>query len=355
MNAALAGLSRAVPRTVQTCLRLLAVLLLSAQVCPGAKQTAQPDSFAELVQRTTSADVNDRLDAVAELGKSERAEAIPALVAALSDSSAAVRTSAADGLHRLPGIGRSADARQALLKLLSDENDRVRASAIWSLSHIGGPGVVDEAVRLGRNDASGVVRFRAVWGLAFLKDRRALPAAVDALGDYNNSVRERSALLAIEALADKTIVPRLITQRRHVLPATRRVVMFLLAKYGRGNRQAMAALDEGLQDPDATVRGEAALSLGKLRSRRSSKLLIAALGDRDEHVRGSAAYALGLIGDKANAASLRPLLNDSHAFVRAVTAESLQLLGDKTARPPSGFRAAELFTFPIHTRPDVDN
>jgi HEAT repeat protein len=102
------------------------------------------------------------------------------------------------------------------------------------------------------------------------------------------------------------------------------------------------------------VRGEAAISLGKLRARKSLPTLQPALQDPDDHVRGSAAYGIGLMGDPAVVPLLRPLLHDNSAFVRAVTADSLQTLGDRTAKPPEGFKSSELFTFPIYSHEQKD-
>ncbi len=205
---------------------------------------------------------------------------------------------------------------------------------------------------LATNDASGVVRFRAVWGLASCGDKSVLPIDLNALGDYNNAVRERSALLALDALADRSVVPLLLKQRNNILPDTRRVIMYLLAKYG--DSSVIPALVEGLKDPDGLVRAEAAISLGKLRARKSVDALPPLLKDPDDHVRGSVAYALGLMGDPSGMVLLRSLTQDNSAFVRAVAAESLQKLGDKTARPPEGFKAAELFTFPIYSPEQKD-
>jgi len=50
--------------------------------------------------------------------------------------------------------------------------------------------------------------------------------------------------------------------------------------------------------------------------------------------------------------ALVALLKDDAPFVRATAAESLQLLGDRTAQPPAGFRAVELFSYPLHN-PDT--
>src|SRR5207244_631274 len=112
--------------------------------------------------------------------------------------------------------------------------------------------------------ASGVVRFRAVWGLAFVGEKSALPTVIDALGDANDSVRERAALLSLERLADKSVGDRLLPQAANPFAPTRRVVMYLLAKYG--DKSAESALLAGLKDSEPLVRAEAALALGKRRA-----------------------------------------------------------------------------------------
>jgi HEAT repeat protein len=298
---------------------------------------AETDSSRQQLERLAgwlrSPDEGEREDAIRELANLHSPEAFSLMLHGLQDTNAAIRASAAWSLVLAPS---SPETIIALRKVLADDNDRVRASAIW----------LPDVVRLATNDASGIVRFRAVWGLAFIHDKSALPVAIHALGDYNNSVRERSALLAIDAMADKSsVIPLLLTQRNNVLPATRRIVMYLLAKYG--DASAVPSLIDGLKDKDALVRGEAAISLGKLHARKTLTALQPALQDPDDHVRGSAAYGLGLMGDPAGVALLRPLLKDDSAFVRAVAADSLQTLGDRTAKPPEGFKSSELFTFPI--------
>jgi len=126
------------------------------------------------------------------------------------------------------------------------------------------------------------------------------------------------------------VLPLLLKQRHNILPATRRVVMYLLAKYGDGS--VIPGLVEGLNDTDALVRAEAAISLGKLHARKDLDALQPLLKDPDEHVRGSTAYAIGLMGDPSGVTLLRSLSEDNNAFVRAVAAESLQKLGTKQLR-----------------------
>ena len=337
--------------------RQLARWLLTGSVAfllafsPAFAQTPPPKTDPQLdriARWLNSKDESVRLEAVRELSQIRKPEAADLLLKALADTSASVRGAAAWTVESAP------DPRivSKLRDLLSDQNEQVRAAAVWSLSHTGGSAVLPDVIRLGKDDPSSVVRFRAVWGLAFIGDKSALPAVIDALGDSNPSVRERSALLALEKLADATVGKRLLEMKSHPSGSTRRLVMYLLYRYG--DSAAVPALVEGLKDFDPLVRGQAALSLGKLRAKSALVPLISLLKDPDEHVRGSAAYAVGLVGDRSAAKDLRPLSEDQSAFVRAVTAESLQRLGDKTATPPDGFKAEELFTFPIYSPEHAD-
>jgi HEAT repeat protein len=315
---------------------LTACLFLANIVCA---QQADPQ-LARLARWLKSPDASVRLDAVRELATLPPARSTPLMIGALKDPSAEIRGAAAWQLSQ----AKAPRVVEALRPLLKDDDDRVRAAATWSLSHVGGKAVLPDIIPLCRNDASGIVRFRAVWGLAFIGDKSALPVVIEALGDYNASVRERSALLALEQLADATVPSRLQKQATNVFAPTRRIVMYLLARYH--DKTSLAVLLVGLQDNDALVRAEAALSLGKLHAQAATSDLCRLLKDPDEHARGAATYALGLIGDKD---ALRPMLQDEAAFVRAIAAESLQRLGDSSVKPPEGFAAAELFTYPIHS------
>jgi len=320
--------------------------LIFAQQTPTSANSAQ---LSRLDRWLRSPDESVREDAIRELSALRDPSATPLLLRGLQDSNEVIRATAAWSFC----LGSSnPEIISGLRKALNDGNDRVRASAVWSLSHIGGRAVLPDVVRMATNDASGIVRFRATWGLAFIRDKSALPVAVHALGDYNNSVRERSALLAIDALADKSLILLVLAQTNNVLPATRRIVMYVLAKYG--DQSVVPALINGLKDPDALVRGEAAIALGKLRARSALPALQGALRDPDDHVRGSAAYGVGLMGDAEGVSVLRPMLQDNSAFVRAVTADSLRTLGDRTVAPPEGFKSSELFTFPIYSPEQKD-
>jgi len=306
----------------------------------------EPDAKTRQIERLgrwlNSTDQQTRLDAVRELSNLPQPDALPLILVAIKDPASDVRAAAAWSLERFPDPHSIA----ALRVTLKDQDDRVRAASAWAISHIGGSAVLPDVEAL-ITDSSPLARFRAVWGLGIIGDRAALPVVVNALTDQNSSVRERAALLSLEMLKDNSLLPRLLKLANHPQPETRRIIMYLLARYG--NASVIPVLEAGLKDADPLVRGEAALSLGKLKARTALKDLAGAFADPDDHVRGSAAYAMELIGDPAAMDALRPLLKDQSAFVQAVAAEALLKLGDKTVKPPEGFKAAELFTFPIYS------
>ncbi|MEI6082834.1 MAG: HEAT repeat domain-containing protein [Verrucomicrobiota bacterium] len=311
----------------------------------GLLLAQEPESRLDRLTRwLRSPRASIREEAVTELDTVPINSALPLLLSALSDSSTVVRAAAASSLAR------TADKRAvpALRPLLKDDDEHVRAAAVWALCHTAGKAILPDVLSMCLDDASGIVRFRAVWGLAFIGDKSALPVAVAALGDYNTAVRERSALLALDVLADGTIGDRLVKQAKNIFPPTRRIVMYLFTRYGDA-KQAGLALQAGLKDGEPLVRAEAALALGRRHAKNVVPFLLPALQDDDDHVRGAAAHALGLLGEPSSREALRPLLQDEAAFVRAVAAESLQQLGDQTIKPPAGFRAADLFTYPIYS------
>ena len=326
--------------------RRFAVLWAIALSLGGAPARAvaaqQPASELDRLARwLKSDDPVVRVSAVRDLGGLPNPAVVPLLLSALPDPSPLVRGQAAWVLGRYP------DPRitPALQRLLADDNDRVRAAAVWSLCSVGGRAVVADVIRLARADPSNNVRFRAVWGFAKLREPSTLPVAIEALGDKSAAVRERGAVNAIGALADASVPRRLAAVANHPAPETRRLVMYLLARYP--GDVAVPTLRAALQDPQPNVRGEAALALGRLHARAAAVQVEALLRDPDEHVRGSAAHAAGLIGDPRLAASLRPLLQDEAPFVQAIAAESLNRLGDHSVKPPAGFQADKLFTFPM--------
>lgn len=87
-----------------------------------------------------------------------------------------------------------------------------------------------------------------------------------------------------------------------------------------------------LNDPDAMVRAQAAVKLGKSKDPDAVQFLVQALTDRDEEVRRATIEALGEIGDRSVAPkAIDVLVRDESPNVRRAAAVLLGKLGDRSA------------------------
>ena len=100
----------------------------------------------------------------------------------------------------------------------------------------------------------------------------------------------------------------------------------------RSDAVAMPLIN-ALQDPVATVRTQAATSLGALAIPAALPALIALLGDPDREVRAAAAIAAGKLGARQSLAALLEILRNGPREARRQAALSLRFLGDAEAVP----------------------
>jgi HEAT repeat protein len=256
------------------------------------------------------------------LGKLGDPQAVPALIQALGDSDSAVRRAAAEALG---AIG-DPQAVPALIQALGDRGSDVRRAAAEALGAIGDPQAVpplsvwahagEDAARdalqtlghpmLDLPQAVAQVVAQGAWGvliraLTCTQVREvvvglgapAVPALIQALGDWSENVR-RAAAEALGKLGDPQAVPPLI---------------------------------QALGDRSENVRRAAAEALGKLGDPQAVPALIEALGDWgdlwSENVRRAAAEALGKLGDPQ---AVPPLSVWAHAGEDAAR-NALQTLG----------------------------
>jgi HEAT repeat protein len=95
------------------------------------------------------------------------------------------------------------------------------------------------------------------------------------------------------------------------------------------------ALMKQLAHPDASVRSNAAWSLGELKDARAVEPLIAMLlGDKDDGVRIFAAFGLGKIGDARAVPALIAALDETDDNVLYAVAQALGKIGDDRAVEP---------------------
>jgi len=102
-------------------------------------------------------------------------------------------------------------------------------------------------------------------------------------------------------------------------------------------------LAKKLQDPDASVRVQAAVSLGETKDRRAVEPLLDALKDANPGVRSAAATALGALNDARAVEPLIQATTDNNAVVRSAAAMALGEIKDP--------RAVEVWTNALKAHP----
>lgn len=193
------------------------------------------------------------------------------------------------------------------------------------------------------------VRRRAARGAGRVRAVALGPALRAALGDETDEAVRSELVFALGLTNDPASLDLLLALARDERAAVRAGAVAALARHGAA--VPPATLLPALADPDAEVRGAAALALARLRGRRATTLatgagklpaldaptaraLLAALGrlavDADPEVRWRAAYALadGAALDPADGGEgrlrlLERLLDDPAPFVRLFAARGL--------------------------------
>ncbi|HEX8338199.1 MAG TPA: HEAT repeat domain-containing protein, partial [Pyrinomonadaceae bacterium] len=265
-------------------------LTLVCLLAPTPGRPAQRDltplqqEIKVLTARLSSADVEERREAVMRLGALGRPEGSRAAAAALGDAAAIVRATAARSVLALP----AGEAATLLLPLLRDRDEFVRREAAYAL---------------------GITR--STVGVS------ALAAAVET--DKQPSVRGAAAV-ALGQLGDAAAVPALAGALSRRLQAS-----------GFFNRLRRRKVEE-----DEFVRRSAAVSLGQIGSREAVPVLLEALSNArtPDDVRREAARALGLIGDPSAVPALRSVLTHRDPYLSRIAFEALSRLDPASARPP---------------------
>ncbi|MET0621706.1 MAG: HEAT repeat domain-containing protein [Pyrinomonadaceae bacterium] len=236
--------------------------------------------------RLSSADVEERRDAVVRLGAMARPEASRAAAAALGDRAAVVRATAARALLSLA----PAEAAALILSLLKDRDEFVRREAAYALGLTRSTLAVGALAAVTQTDKQASVRGAAAVALGQIGDAAAVPALAGAL--------------------------------------TRR-----LQGSGFFNRLLRRKVEE-----DEFVRRAAAVSLGQLGSREAVPVLVEALSDARApgDVRREAAHSLGLIGDPAAVPALRAVLAHQDPYLSRIAFEALRRLESPAAARPAG-------------------
>ncbi len=276
------------------------------------------------------------------------------LVAAVRDSTPAVRAKAVSFLRSRPGV------REVLMATLSDTSAQVREAAVGCLSFDTSAAATsalsvalrhrDPATRaavLGRSewpvprrfglshltaglaDSSRKVRLAAIEALRRRGDTAAVIPLIRLLGDTVHVVRLH-AVAELGRLADPRAAPMLLPMLLDPDSLTRTGAVWALGK--TGGPSAAEGILKALEDSSASVRWWAAARMGKLQYPPAATPLIVLLGDSSSRFHQVAAWALGRIGDTSAADALGHAVRDKDAAPADAAAQALAQLGEPGIR-----------------------
>ncbi len=140
------------------------------------------------------------------------------------------------------------------------------------------------------------VRQYAAYLLGKAKNPRAIQPLVEAMADFDKSVREQ-ATLALSSIG----------------------------------KAAVGQLSDAMKEPRWETRYRAAEALGRIADEKAVKPLIQGLKDNRDHVRYMAAKGLREIGDSDAIEPLIILLKDENVYVRSMAARALGATGGNKA------------------------
>lgn len=265
-----------------------AALLLSVLPLVARAQSALTPLQREIEKqraRLSSADLEERRDALTRLGALRRPEASRAAVPALTDPAIIIRVTAAHAVLSLPAD----EAATLLVPLLNDRQEFVRRETAYALGETRSRTAVEPLLTALARDKEAGVRGAAAVALGRIGDERAVTGLADALN------------------------------RR--VPAS-----------GKLKR-----LTGGATDENDFVRRAAAEALGRIGNRAAVPALIVALTNERAipDVRREAAHALGLIGDPAAVPALRSVLTADDPYLSRIAFEALRKLDPANAARPT--------------------
>ncbi len=270
----------------------------------------------------------ERADLATLLGRTGAPRAAPILAGLASAKEPVLKLAAIDALGTLGPAG----ADDALLDRLTDADPQVRLHAAIALADAGSPAAearllakldgVEEVDRASVLSALAGILARSPSEPAIARLSRALELAAGA---------ERDALLEAIGRSRSPAALRALVAAAAGDADDRRAVATLLSLH-EGRTEANALATKLLGDPDATVRAQAAWSLGALGDGASIPALAALLARAELDPAADAAASIGRIAARAKsptaaAQNLCPAARDLRALVRANALAGLSLAG----------------------------
>ncbi|AKT39323.1 HEAT repeat domain-containing protein [Chondromyces crocatus] len=338
-----------------------AILTSMALLDPARADGRAVDPARALLQDVATP-LDERIELARLLGRTGSPRAQEALLPLVKAKSTALRLAALEALGSLRISAGAAD--KVLLGALDDESADVRLRAAVALSRVAGKGaagVLLERLTVAAEQDRGALGIAIAGALARTADPalvRKVEAAVasapeaarDALIEGLGRTRDKAAGEALARLArggidDRRKVAEALaghpeqvqTLRRLVTDADPGVRAGAVWSLGLvGGRDTLGALGAALKDPDVTVAGNAAATIGRVAARTNQPaaappLLCPALTDSRPYVRANALSGLTVAGARCDRTLARDLLaRDPAEAVRLAAAEHLT----RSAREP---------------------
>src|SRR5688572_16576453 len=247
--------------------------------------------------------------------------------ALLRGSSPSLRGSAARALGRIQNRG----SVPALTAALTDRSAAVRFEAAFALALVGDSTAAAAIAARIPVEPDSAARTALITALGYLGARRESPALEKALASRRAGDRWAAALAAGRA-RDSSLVAPLAAAARDSRAETRWRAAYALGRIG--DRRAGPALRALLGDKDASVRAAAARAVGDVGDSAAAPQLVKLLLDKAWRVRVNAAHALGVLKTQGAASPLRALLRDPSPHVRWEGAIALGAVRDSGAIAP---------------------
>jgi HEAT repeat protein len=286
-----------------------------------------------LVERLKSPNVGQRAQAARELGKLGDASVVPALAAALADSSEKVRREVVVALASLP----APESLDALISATRDQDAKVRVLAVQGLT----------GYYTGETPSTGFTGFvQRTWRRAkgrFVEENvridpgvKVEPKVVSALIETMNDTRaievSRKAANGLGILVAEAAVPDLVKAANSADTDLAVEALNALAKIK--DKSAGPQLVNLLDSGDKQVKQEAAVTLGVLRTTEVLPKLQAMFENNpDLAAREKALEGLAYLGSPVSSSLFVKALFSAEKSFRTFAAEGLARSGDKNALP----------------------
>lgn len=207
-----------------------------------------------------------------------------------------------------------------VLEMAGDPHPLVRGQvATWCGANPSAAAVSTLVGMLG--DPSQASRFAVQDALVRLSGAVAEPLA-EKMDGLRDETEARVALAVAYALRDNRLAASIVRLTEHESPEVRAAAYRALGM--TGGEHGESRLEEGLADPESSVRAAAALAMGELAQWQDGRLVAPLLGDGSWDVRSAAGRSLLLMGPPGELL-LRRSLDDPDPFVSDMARHTLDV------------------------------